>query len=386
MSSKFENLNPSYQSSTTTTIVVVDDEAYVRDLISRWLAGAGYRVLTARNAEQAWRLLQVEDVQLVASDVRMNGASGIDLLRNITATKPDIAVVMLTAVSDVTTAVATLTHGASGYLTKPIEREELLVQVHHALERRRLRLENDEYMRTLERKVREQTVAIRRAHEETILRLLNASRYRDEETGAHVRRTGLYSEVLSAALGWPEEQVEYIRMAAPMHDVGKIGIPDAILRKPGKLTADEIAIMRTHTQIGAGMLAGSETPVLGLAYEIALNHHEHWDGNGYPRGIAGTDIPEAARIVSIVDVYDALSHDRIYRPAMPEKKVLSMLREGIGSQFEPRIGEAFFDCLDQMRHISRDNPDESPAERSINTCWNLLETTEEQFVLAMAGT
>ncbi|MCA9209797.1 MAG: response regulator, partial [Planctomycetales bacterium] len=220
MSSKFENLNPSYQSSTTTTIVVVDDEAYVRDLISRWLAGAGYRVLTARNAEQAWRLLQVEDVQLVASDVRMNGASGIDLLRNITATKPDIAVVMLTAVSDVTTAVATLTHGASGYLTKPIEREELLVQVHHALERRRLRLENDEYMRTLERKVREQTVAIRRAHEETILRLLNASRYRDEETGAHVRRTGLYSEVLSAALGWPEEQVEYIRMAAPMHDVG----------------------------------------------------------------------------------------------------------------------------------------------------------------------
>ena len=157
-----------------------------------------------------------------------------------------------------------------------------------------------EYTERLEERVREQTVVIRRAQEETIHRLISASLWRDEETGMHIRRTGLFSEALAKAAGWSVADVDRIRMAAPMHDVGKIGIPDAVLRKPGKLTAEEFEIMKSHTVIGAKMLDGSDEPMLLMAKEIALNHHERWDGKGYPNGLAGDAIPESARILAIV--------------------------------------------------------------------------------------
>ncbi|MEN6458321.1 MAG: CHASE domain-containing protein [Thermoguttaceae bacterium] len=237
----------------------------------------------------------------------------------------------------------------AAYLSAAIDR-------HSSVEE--LLLEKRRYAGELEQKVRAQTGHIRRAQEEVIHRLLAASQWRDEETGMHVRRVGLFSEVLAKAAGWSTAQCDCIRQAAPMHDVGKIGVPDAILRKPGKLLPDEFEVMKSHTTIGADMLAGSNVPLLQMAREIALNHHERWDGKGYPHCLAGQDVPESARIVAIADVYDALTHDRVYRPAMPEEKALSILREGAGTHFDPLLLAHFFLHHSEIRRIVEQYPDE----------------------------
>jgi HD-GYP domain-containing protein (c-di-GMP phosphodiesterase class II)/CHASE1-domain containing sensor protein len=201
--------------------------------------------------------------------------------------------------------------------------------------------------------------AIRAAHEETIYRLVAASMCRDEETGMHVKRTGLLSEALALAAGWSESDAEILRLAAPMHDVGKIGIPDAILQKPGRLTAEEYEVMKTHSQIGAGMLEGSQSEILAMARDIALCHHERWDGTGYPLGVAGMVIPEPARIVSIIDVFDAMSHDRVYRPALPEEEVSKIMMQGAGEHFDPVLLSVFLAHYETMLNINREYPDES---------------------------
>jgi CHASE1-domain containing sensor protein len=211
----------------------------------------------------------------------------------------------------------------------------------------------------LEDKVREQTADIRRTQEEVIYRLITAAQWSDEETGMHIRRTGLLSEILARAANWYGDDLETIRQAAPLHDIGKIGIPDVVLRKPGKLTPEEFEVMKTHTRIGADILAGSNVPMLQMAREIALNHHERWDGQGYPRGLAGKAIPESARIVAIVDVYDALSHDRVYRPAMPEAEVLTLIQQGSGTQFDPLLVTHFFLHLSEIRRIAKEHPDDT---------------------------
>jgi len=225
------------------------------------------------------------------------------------------------------------------------------------LERRHLILENREYTRCLEDRVHKQTAAIRQAQEEVIHRLVSTSLWRDEETGTHIRRVGLLSEVLARAVGWSAAEAENIRLAAPMHDIGKIGIPDAILRKPGPFTLEESRIMQRHPEIGAKILAGSDSPMLNMAEQIALYHHERWDGEGYPAGLAAHAIPESARIVTIVDVYDALTHDRVYRPALPEEKVLALMQSEAGSRFDPLLMTAFFLHLPEIHRIAEENPD-----------------------------
>jgi len=339
-------------------VLVVDDEWAVRDLVVRWLSAEGHACAQAANADAALEHLRTSEVHLVTSDITMPGRSGIELLREIRQTYADTAVIMMTGVGQAETAVEAFSHGASGYLVKPVEREEFLFQVRSALERRQLIIDKREHTRKLEEKVRSQTVVIRRSHEETIHRLVVASMCRDEETGAHIKRTGLFSEVLARVAGWSAADVESVRMAAPMHDVGKIGIPDAILQKPGNLTAEEFEIMKTHTTIGAEMLAGSDSPMLQMAREIVLNHHERWDGTGYPAGLAGLDIPESARIVAIVDVYDALTHDRVYRPAIPEDEVLDMMQQQAGSHFDSGLLALFFAHISEIQQIARENPDD----------------------------
>ena len=339
-------------------VLVVDDEPIVRDLVSRWLRDGGYSCSVAGNPADAWTHLQQHEVDLVTLDITMPGGSGLDLLDQIHQAMPDTAVIMLTAEGDTGHAIRALTAGAYGYLIKPVERQELMIQAKNAIERRNLVIENREYMQRLETKVREQTKMIRTAHEETIHRLVAASMYRDEETGEHIRRVGMYSALMAEALGWPWEDVERIRMAAPMHDIGKIGIPDAILQKAGALAPDEFEIMRRHTVIGAAMLAGSESPVLELGRTIALCHHERWDGTGYPAGLAGSNIPESARIVAIVDVYDALTHDRVYRPALAEHEAVAILENGQGTHFEPCLLRLFLSMLPEMRRIGQEIPDD----------------------------
>ena len=292
------------------SVLVVDDDRHVRAIIVHWLTAQGYCCAEADSAEAAWKHLQEHEFHLLTLDVMMPGQSGLELLHDVAKKYPDMAVIMLTATGQTQTTTDALTHGACAYLLKPFLREELVFHVRKALERRQLVIDKREYMLHLEEKVREQTRVIRRSQEDVIHRLACASTYRDEETEMHIRRTGLLSELLAKAAGWSAEEAENLRMAAPMHDVGKIAIPDAILRKAGELTAEEFEVMKTHTTIGAKMLAGSDSPVLQMAAEIALNHHEHWDGGGYPQGAAGHAIPESARIMAIVDVYDDLSHDR----------------------------------------------------------------------------
>ena len=342
-------------------VLVVDDELNVRNLLARWIATAGMECSQAGSAQEALVCLRSEQMDLITTDLRMPGESGLWLLEQAREKYPDIGVLMLTAAGETKPAIEALTHGASGYLLKPVQREEFIFQVRQAIERRKFMIERREYTSALEQRVREQTLVIRLAHEETIHRLLTATMCRDEETGAHVRRTGLFSERLALAAGWSVAEAEQLRMAAPMHDVGKIGIPDAVLQKPGKLTAEEFEIMKQHTVIGARMLAGSSSPVLQLAEQVALSHHEQWDGKGYPCGLAGDAIPEAARILSIVDVYDALSHDRCYRQALPEEKVLSLLQERAGTQFDAGLLVAFFAIYEDLRVIAKANPDGDSA-------------------------
>jgi putative two-component system response regulator len=341
------------------SVLIVDDETPIRCLLARYLRDDGWDCTQAENAERAIERLEAASFSMVVTDINMPGHSGLWLLEQINARWPQTSVLMLTASSDTRCAIDSLTHGAAGYMLKPIHRDQFVIHARRAWEQRQLVLERRHYLEMLERRVQEQTAAIRLAHEETIHRLVVAAGWRDEETGAHIRRTGLFSEVLALAAGWSAREADQLRMAAPMHDVGKIGIPDAILKKPGKLTPEEFEVMKDHTLIGARMLAGSSSPVLQLAESIALCHHERWNGAGYPHGIAGESIPEAARILAIVDVYDALSHDRVYRPAWPEEKVLATLLDGQGTHFDPRLLTHFFASLEEIRAINEANPDDA---------------------------
>lgn len=225
-----------------------------------------------------------------------------------------------------------------------IARENLLTQED---------LENQVLLRTRDIRVREEEIAIR---------LIAAAGHRDEETGAHIRRIGLYAGEMTRVLGWDASRVDDIKLAAPMHDVGKIGISDLILHKPGVLTAAEYEVMKNHAQIGEDMLSGSGIPMLDLAAEIAGGHHEKWDGTGYPRGLKGADIPLSARIVSMLDVYDALIHRRVYKDAFSEAQTLEIMAELSGTQFDPELFQVFRDILDDIRQIKDQNPDDHHAD------------------------
>jgi hypothetical protein len=211
----------------------------------------------------------------------------------------------------------------------------------------------------LEREVLRRTQSIRLREEEIAVRLLAAAATRDGETGSHVRRIGLYAAAIAEALGWEPGRIADLRVAAPMHDVGKIGIPDAILRKPGALSEEEFGIMQTHTLIGARMLGDSDIPLLCMAREIALGHHEKWDGRGYPQRLKGEEIPIAARIVTIVDVYDAMLSRRVYKPPIPEPEVLAAMAQGAGRDFDPHLFDVFLGILPTIRAIRESHIEEA---------------------------
>lgn len=203
----------------------------------------------------------------------------------------------------------------------------------------------------LEAEVSKRTKLLRAREEEVANRLLAASGYRDLETGAHIKRIGLYSEAMTAALGWSPLRIDDIRVAAAMHDVGKIGIPDRILLKPGSLDRDEFEIMKSHTQLGAKILEGTEIEMIEMARNIAWCHHEKWDGTGYPRGLKGENIPVEARIVSIVDVYDAMVHKRVYKDPIPEPDTLHYIRSASNRHFDPALVDIFFNLIGRIREI-----------------------------------
>ncbi len=336
----------------TINILIVDDESLVRDVLCRILATEGYNVVGSEDGERALTLLESTEFHLVVSDIMMPGMSGLDLLEAITRLYPEVAVLMLTGMNDRNVGKQALRMGAYGYLIKPFRRNEVTINVANALQRRKLNLLSAQREKALADQVQESIREVRAREQEMVLRILSAVSHRDQETGTHTRRVGLYASVIAAAIGWETEQVNNIRLAAPLHDVGKVGIPDNILLKPGRLTAEEFDIMKKHCTIGAKMLDGTPVAPLRIARNIALSHHERWDGSGYPHGLCGEAIPECARVVAIVDVYDALVHDRIYRPAFPEHKAVSiMMEDNRKGLYDPKIFEAFLDNLPQMRTI-----------------------------------
>jgi len=242
------------------------------------------------------------------------------------------------------------------YITKPFDPD--LLQARISVGARTVTLERRlrEYNAGLEKLVQHQTSVIKKTKEETIFRLLTALEKRDEETAGHVRRIALFSNLTAASAGWTPESVDDIRLAAPMHDIGKIGVPDAILKKKGELSEAEFEIIRSHTNAGGHILEGSEYPMLQMAHEIALSHHEWWNGEGYPAGLSGEDIPEAARIVALADVYDALSHDRVYAEALPPEEVADYMLKRRGTQFDPYYYDIFMDLIPEFDRISAENP------------------------------
>ncbi len=339
-------------------ILVVDDEILICRMISRWLEGDDYECAVASNANEAIQLLKEKRYDLLISDINMPQVTGIELLKTVKESYPEMAVIMATAVDQRDTAIQALFLGAYAYIIKPFHKNEFLINVVNALERKRLTVASKRHQEILEEEVRERTAEIRNREEEIALRLISAAGHRDEETGDHIKRLGLYSVALSEALGWEQERIDLIRVAAPMHDVGKIGIPDIILQKPAKLTPAEYEIIKGHTKIGGDILGGTNIPLLQMATDIALYHHEKWDGSGYPHGLRGKDIPESARIVAIADVYDSLSNDRVYRPAYPEQKILSLIKEKKGSHFDPVIFDCFMEILPKMQKNLKNHNDD----------------------------
>lgn len=338
-------------------VLVVDDQEIVRVALLRMLAKQGFNCLQACDAPSGIDLLDKHEIHLVLSDIQMPGMNGLEFVKAIADRIPDTSVLMVTGMDDLDLAMDCLRYGASGYVLKPAQTNAIIIAVANVLRRRWLELEHRDREAILAQKVREQTVEIRASREEVALRLIAASEHRDNETGAHVRRIGLYAAEAARILGWSLDQIECIQSAAPMHDIGKIGVPDRILQKDGPLNPEEWVIMRTHTLMGATILRDSTVPFIQMGARIAASHHEKWDGSGYPNGLKGEQIPLEARITGLVDVYDALRSRRIYKRAWTEEDVLQHLREESGKHFDPALVELFFAHYAQFRQVLLDNPD-----------------------------
>lgn len=341
-------------------ILIAEDDAITLRRLQHFLEKWDHHVITAVNGVDALEKFSAQDVELVITDWMMPKMDGMELVRRIRSggsDKPYVYTILLTSRGEKEDVVKGLSEvGVDDYVVKPFEPDELRARL--SVGERTVRLERTlrEYGKGLEKIVRMQTRLIRKTQEETIIRLLTALESRDEETGGHVRRIGLFSAHLARAAGWTREEVEDLRLAAPMHDIGKIGVPDSILQKKGPLTTEEFEIIKSHTTIGGQILGDSEFPMLQMAHEIALYHHERWKGGGYPENLGGEDIPVAARIVALVDVYDALSQDRVYRKACPMEKVLENMRKARGSHFDPQFFDMFLDSIPEFQRIAAENP------------------------------
>jgi putative nucleotidyltransferase with HDIG domain len=320
-------------------ILVVDDEQAIRDVLSEGLNDSGYRCDTASDGAEALEKVRGNGFELVVSDIDMPQMDGVQLLQEIKKIRPDTEIIMLTGVVDVDTAVQSIRMGASDYLTKPFNLAEVRITVERALEKRRLIRENREYQRTLETRVQERTAELSRSYQTTLEALATALDTRDTETLGHSLRVAAYTVHVAKRMGVVEPDLTDIYRGALLHDVGKIGVPDAILRKPGKLTPEEWVEMRKHPEIGYRILEGIQ--FLEPSRQIVLSHQERYDGTGYPRGLKGKEIPIGARIFSVVDTLDAMTSDRCYRKALSYDTARAEVIKYSGTQFDPEVVKVF---------------------------------------------
>jgi putative two-component system response regulator len=354
-------------------IMIVDDEPINIKVVQRHLTQAGYRnFLSTTLPVKAAEMIVANEPDVILLDIVMPIVSGLDILANIRADArlAHIPVIILTASDDRETRVQALNLGATDLLSKPVDVIELLPRVRNALLVKSHHNHLVHYAEELQRQVAERTAELTRSRLEVIHCLGRAAEYRDNETGSHVVRVGRYAGIIARRLGLTPQHVELVELAAPLHDMGKLGIPDAILLKPGKLSPDEFTAMkehcrlggrtfeplsdgewesyRHHPSIGEKILDVAASPILEMAARIALSHHEKWNGQGYPTGLRGEDIPIEGRITAVADVFDALSSHRPYKPAFPPASCFAILEEGRGQHFDPRVLDAFFACREEI--------------------------------------
>ena len=331
-------------------ILIVDDQEPNILLLEAVLTEYGYSNLTSTtDSRQALSLFLEQQPDLVLLDLQMPNLDGFAVLDQIAPRiPPDTYLPILILTADVSSEAKrrALAAGAKDFLSKPFDVTEIVLRIRNLLQTRLLHLQLRQQNEDLEVRVRMRTQELELSHVEIAERLARAADYRDDVTGQHIRRVGYGSALVAREMGWPDTEVDVIRQAAPLHDVGKIGIPDRILLKPGKLTPDEFERMKSHTTIGASLLAGSHSPVLQMAEKIALTHHERWDGSGYI-GLEGSTIPLVARITSVIDVFDALTHRRSYKEAWPVEAAVDEIQRHSGRHFDPEIVGVFLTVLKQ---------------------------------------
>jgi putative two-component system response regulator len=350
----------SQQQCQNATILIVDDQMTNILLLESILQNAGYlKVHSTQDPTQVVSLVKELSPDLICLDIRMPQINGFQVMGQLKIIRKNayLPILVLTSEEDRETRLRALESGAKDFLHKPFDKVEVLMRIRNLLEASLLNRTILLQKETLEETVRVRTQQLKETQLEIVHRLAQAAEHRDNETGSHIVRMSHYALVLGRACGMNEEECDILFHATPMHDVGKLGIPDKILLKPGKLDADEWEIMKQHTVIGAQLLSNSQSPVLQMGETIALTHHERWNGSGYPNRLAGEDIPLVGRICAIADVFDALSSKRCYKEPWPLEKVLQELRSLSGIQFDPRLIEMFDDLLPVILDIQRTHAD-----------------------------
>jgi putative two-component system response regulator len=330
---------------TQARILIVDDETANVVALSRILTHAGFVNLAGiTDSRCVLQLLEEFRPDLILLDLHMPMLDGFAVLEQLQTAIPAgtyLPILTLTGDDSPHARQRALSMGAKDFLTKPFDLTEVLLRIRNLIETRNLHLALQGQNQELERRVAERTALLERTQLEVLERLASAAEFRDDATGRHTQRVALLAGALAVALGVEEAASGLIRCAAPLHDVGKIGVPDSILLKPGTLTSEEFTVMRTHTTIGARILGGGLSAMIQMAQRIAQSHHERWNGEGYPEGLSRESIPLEARIVAIADFFDALTHDRPYRTARPVEEVRAEIRSLSGKHFDPRVADAF---------------------------------------------
>ena len=360
-------------------ILVVDDDEASRRLLAKILDRNDYRCITAGSLADARERLREESFSLVLSDMNMPGGSGLDLLMSLKSDHPEVGTVLVSGLDDPNVARTAVDMGAYAYVTKPFDSNQILIAVASALRRRAVEKENRDHRTRLEQMVKQRTdemlgyisrleqaeQEMKTLQRETIQRLSLAAEFRDDDTPRHVQRVSRYCSMIAERSGETSERCELIGTAGAMHDVGKIGIPDVILMKPGPLSDDEWETMRRHCEIGHKLLSGTNSETLNTAATVALTHHERMDGSGYPQGLRGEDIPIEGRIAAIADVFDALTSHRVYSRAVSANTAVAMMKAGRGTHFDPMLLDIFLGEMSVVLGIKERFADPEPPEQQL---------------------